>query len=126
MPLTPDLPPGPHLVVGYSDTEVRLRDRTLTTSALITPTAISDWPVTAVEALDVASLDPVLALGASVVLLATGSRQRFPDRTVLARARAAGIGLEVMDVGAACRTYNVLVAEDRAVALALILPRPAP
>jgi len=122
MPLTPDLPPGPHLVVGYSDAEVRLRERTVTASALITPASVAAWPVDSVEALKVEHLKPVLALGASVVLLATGARQRFPDRAVLAAAAAAGIGLEVMDVGAACRTYNVLVAEDRAVALAVILP----
>ncbi len=112
----------PNLVVGYDATSVRLRERVLTRSALVTPEQVQDWSVAGVEALDEAALAPVLALGAEVVLLATGPRQRFPDPRLLARAAAAGVGLEVMDTGAACRTYNVLVADGRAAALALILP----
>jgi uncharacterized protein len=122
MPLSADPRPAPNVVVGYSATEVRLRDRRITSSALITPAAVADWTVRSVAALDLKALEPLLALGADVVLLATGARQEFPAPVVLGHAAAAGVGLEVMDVGAACRTYNVLVAEDRAVALALILP----
>ena len=125
MPLTPAPPSGPNLVVGYTDREVRLRDRRLTRSALVTPASVSDWAIGSVAELDAQRLAPLLALGADVVLLATGARQQFPAPTVLAQAAAAGVGLEVMDVGAACRTYNVLVAENRAVALALILPAAA-
>src|SRR5260221_9169233 len=121
MPLSPESPVA-HRVVGYSEREIRLADRRLTTSALITATAVHDWPVTSVAELDLERLAPLLALGADVVLLATGPKQEFPAPAILARAAAAGIGLEVMDLGAACRTYNVLLAEDRAVALAAILP----
>jgi uncharacterized protein len=120
MPLTHD--PSPRLILGYTNAGIRLVDRMVTTSALITPAAVADWPVRSVAELDRAQIEPVLALGAEVVLLATGARQEFPRYEVLAAAARAGIGLEVMDVGAACRTYNVLVAEDRPVALALILP----
>lgn len=120
MPLTSDHAPG--LILGYTDREVRLADQVVRTSALITPQAVVDWPVRSVAELDVLKLAPLLATGADVVLLATGARQEFPPPGVLAAAAAAGVGIEVMDVGAACRTYNVLVAEDRAVALALVLP----
>ncbi len=122
MSLKSDAPAAAHRVVGYADGEIRLPDRTLTHSSLITATAVHDWPVRSVAELDLERLAPLLALGADVVLLATGSRQQFPAPAILARAAAAGIGLEVMDLGAACRTYNVLIAEDRAVALAAILP----
>jgi uncharacterized protein len=85
---------------------------------------VLDWTVAAADALTPADLAPVLALGVDVVLLATGERQRFPSPAVYAAAAARGVGLEVMDTGAACRTYNVLVGEDRAVALALVLEPP--
>ncbi len=57
----------------------------------------------------------------AVVLLGTGARQVFPDRSALAPLHAARVGFEVMDTRAACRTFNVLVAEGREVAAALIL-----
>jgi uncharacterized protein len=55
------------------------------------------------------------------VVLGTGTRQRFPDTKLLGAVLARGIGCEVMDTGAACRTYNVLVSEDRPVVAALLL-----
>jgi uncharacterized protein len=54
------------------------------------------------------------------VLLGTGARQRFPHPSLTAPLGAARVGLEVMDLKAACRTYNILVAEERKVALALV------
>ena len=57
---------------------------------------------------------------AQIVLLGTGPRQRFPHPRLTAALASAGIGLEVMDVQAACRTYNILVAEERKVAAALL------
>jgi uncharacterized protein len=59
-------------------------------------------------------------LGAEIVLLGTGPRQRFPHPRLTAELARAGIGLEVMDLQAACRTYNILVAEERKVAAALL------
>lgn len=55
-----------------------------------------------------------------MVLLGTGSRLRFPHPQLSAPLARAGIGLEVMDVQAACRTYNILMAEERRVLAALI------
>jgi len=56
-----------------------------------------------------------------LVILGTGRRQRFPRTELIAPLVRAGIGWEVMDTGAACRTFNVLVAEGRRVAAALLL-----
>ena len=64
--------------------------------------------------------DGVRELQAEIVLLGTGPRQRFPHPRLTAALASAGIGLEVMDVQAACRTYNILVAEERKVAAALL------
>jgi len=120
MPLAAE-PRSPNLIVGYDALSVRLADRVLSSSALVTPGAVRDWPVRSVGALE-GGFDALLALGVPVVLLATGTRQQFPAPALLGRAAAAGIGLEVMDVGAACRTYNLMVSDGRPVALALILP----
>ena len=72
---------------------------------------------------DLARLDPsiILALDPEVVLLGTGQRQIFPGGRLSRRFFSAGIGIEVMDTGAACRTFNVLVAEQRRVVAVLML-----
>ena len=68
-----------------------------------------------------ADLVPVLELQPEVLLIGSGPRQKFPDRGTLAALYESRIGFEIMDTGAACRTYNVLVAEGRSVAAALIV-----
>ena len=122
MQLTPETRPTQHIIIGYGPTEIRLRDRVLTASSIVTGGLIQPWAVTSAQALAAEDLDAVIALDVDVVLLATGARQQWPPPAVLAHAARRGIGLEVMDVGAACRTYNVLLAEQRRVALAAILP----
>jgi uncharacterized protein len=121
MPLTQDQPPA--RVLAYAPGEVRLADRTLRTSALVTPRAVLDWPVTGIATLTPEDLAPALALRPAVILLASDAPPSFPPANIYAAAAAAGAGLEVMDLGAACRTYNVLLGEERAVVLALILGR---
>jgi uncharacterized protein len=74
-----------------------------------------------VAELEAADLEPVVALAPEVLLIGTGVRQVFPAAAVFAALHARRIGFEVMDTGAACRTYNVLVAEDRRVAAALLI-----
>jgi uncharacterized protein len=74
-----------------------------------------------IEDLEVEHLQAVLALEPQIILLGTGERQVFPAPAIAAAVQAAGIGLEVMDTRAACRTYNVLVQEGRRVAAALIV-----
>jgi len=54
-------------------------------------------------------------------LIGTGARFQFPEPALLAPLQKAGIGVEVMDTQAACRTYNILLGEGRSVAAALIL-----
>ncbi len=109
-------------IISYTALELRLPDRVITRSALICGHDVTEWPVQQPSDLNHNTLAPLLALGVDVVLLATGERQQFPAIDILNTARRAGLALEVMDTGAACRTYNVLISEDRAVALAVIFP----
>lgn len=81
------------------------------------------WPVANFEALDEASFETVMALSPELVILGSGSRLRFPKPALLKALMARRIGFETMDTPAACRTYNVLLAEGRAVVAALIFER---
>jgi uncharacterized protein len=121
MQLSRDIRTGLNVVLGHGPGEVRLRDRVLRTGAVITCDRIVDWPVGTLAELTTLALDRVLELEPELVLLATGAAQRFPAPAAYAHVHARGVGLEAMDLGAACRTYNVLVADRRRVALALML-----
>jgi uncharacterized protein len=80
-----------------------------------------DWAVAGFDALRAADFDYFLALKPDVLLLGTGAQQRFPHPSLFRSLTDAGIGVECMDTPAACRTYNILVAEDRKVVAAILL-----
>ena len=81
----------------------------------------ADWPVAELAALGPQHLEPLVDARPEVVLLGTGTRLQFPRPEVLRPLVEAGIGYEVMDTGAACRTYSILVGEGRRVVAALIV-----
>ncbi len=109
-------------ILACTDTEVRLRDRAYQGSVIVTRGQVIDgWRPPAIDALTIGDFESLLALGPEVVLLGTGSRQHLPRLELYADFAARGIGLEVMDNRAACRTYNVLLGEFRDVAVALML-----
>jgi uncharacterized protein len=82
---------------------------------------IPDWRPQRPEDLCVADFEPVRAAQPEIVLLGTGSRLQFPAAAVTATLLQHGIGVEVMDTAAACRTFNILLAEQRQVVAALLL-----
>ena len=117
-----DRPATAHIVRSYAPGLIRIGDRDIAASVIVTAsTLIEPWRPRRMMDLAAADLEPVLALRPEVLLLGSGARQVFPPHELLARLHAARIGVEVMDTGAACRTYNVLVGEGRAVAAALII-----
>jgi len=79
-----------------------------------------DWPVADFESLSEAHFDYFIQFKPDVLLLGTGSRQRFPDPRLYRSLTDAGVGVECMDTPAACRTYNILVVEDRKVIAAIL------
>lgn len=122
MKLTDERIAGAVLVRSYSPGQLRVADETLQRSCLIrADQLVREWRPQTIDELTLADLEPVLALEPEIVVLGTGSRQRFPATELLAALLSRGIGCEVMETGAACRTYNVLVSEDRRVVAALIL-----
>lgn len=122
MQFTRDPGTEPNAIVACSPGEIRLRDRSYTTSVIITRTAVIEgWRPAAVDALSVDDFADLLALSPEVVLLGTGVRQQMPPPALHAAFASRRVGLEVMDNGAACRTYNLLLSEFREVAVALML-----
>ncbi len=81
---------------------------------------VEAWAVAGVETLRQEDLELLAGLGAEIVLVGTGDSLRFLHHRLLQSLARAHVGVEVMDTRAACRTYNILVAEGRKVAAALI------
>lgn len=81
----------------------------------------TDWAATDFAALTAAHFDYFLALKPEVLLLGTGARQHFAHPNLYRELIQARIGIEFMDTPAACRTYNILVTEDRKVIAAVLL-----
>ncbi|MDC1287854.1 Mth938-like domain-containing protein [Gammaproteobacteria bacterium] len=123
MPLAEDIVTSRHRLSSYSDVTVSINEREYRQSLILTADSLlSPWPVTGLDQLSGENLAPIFASKPAVVLLGTGMRQQFPKARIFGLFGEQGIGLEVMDNGALCRTFNILVAEDRAVTAAIILP----
>jgi uncharacterized protein len=115
-------PSRANLIRSYSDTELRIGDQRVQHSCLVTAERlITDWPPATFADLVPAHLEAIFALTPELVLLATGSTQRFASAELREEFTRRRIGLEVMQLGAACRTFNVLVQEERPVLAALFL-----
>jgi uncharacterized protein len=106
----------------YAPGRIVVNDTVYQGSIIVLPDRVlPEWPPQTFDALAPMHIAILAALELEVVLLGTGSRLRFPAPEILAPLITTGIGVEVMDTGAACRTYNILMAEDRKVAAALLM-----
>lgn len=112
--------PGRPPVDAYGNGGFRFAGMSHKGSLLLLPSGVSAW--TFDDPLTVAALAPVLAEAHAIafLLLGTGRTQLFPPPDLRAAFAAAGVGLEPMSTGAAARTYNVMLAEGRDVAAALV------
>lgn len=101
---------------------IRIGDETLTVSVALTAERIvGEWQVTSLDDLTIADLETVLAAEPELLVLGTGWQQRLPPRELMFSLARRGIGLEMMDTPAACRTFNILIAEGRRPAAVLML-----
>jgi uncharacterized protein len=114
------LPGGVNAITGYGEGYVMVNGARRSSSVVVLPDRIEPWAVQSFDQLSTEDFAFLRDLKAEIVLLGTGARQRFPHPRYTAELAKAGIGLEVMDLQAACRTYNILVAEQRKVAAALL------
>lgn len=113
-------PSGVNTITGYGEGYVIVNGERRDSSVVVLPDRTESWSVARFDDLTAADFQFLQQLQVEIVLLGTGPRQRFPHPRLTAALAQAGIGLEVMDVQAACRTYNILVAEERKVAAALL------
>ena len=114
--------PGRAPVDAYGNGGFRFAQMSHRGSILCLPSGVYAWQASSVDEIEAASLAPALAEkdAMDLLLLGTGRRQQSPGAEVRRAFGAAGIALEAMDTGAACRTYNVLLAEGRPVGAALL------
>ena len=120
MKLHASTPSAANTITAYGDDYVMVNGARRDSSVVVTPSEVRAWSATDFEHLKEEDFAALAELGADIVLFGTGERQRFPHPRLTAALGAKRIGLEVMDLKAACRTYNILVAEERKVALALV------
>ncbi len=115
-------PRGRLLVEGYGGVGFVVGGARYSGSILVLQNRVLPWPITAASEIDAAALQPVLETAAEleILLIGGGDRGFFPAAGLRQALRDRGLGLDVMATPAACRTFNVLVMEQRAAAAALI------
>lgn len=126
MKLHPDRIDAPNLIAAYTPDTVEVGERAWHES-LVLPWQgeVRAWPVGSFGALERRHFDELAELGPDILLFGSGARLRFPRPEWLAALMPLRIGIETMDLAAACRTYNLLVAEGRKVVAALLIEAPA-
>ncbi len=105
---------------GYGPGFVAINGVRHESSLIVLPEQLLPWEPTGFDALAPEHFDALATMQLEVVLLGTGDTLRFPHPRITRALSAARIGVEVMDLQAACRTYNILMAEERMVAAALL------
>ncbi len=112
-------------ITAYDDTGVEINAVRFSHSLIVLPeSAPVFWPPQSFETLSVDHIAQIEATLPDVVILGTGARQRFIHPSLINVLTSRRVGVECMDNRAACRTYNILMAEGRKVALALIFDAP--
>ena len=106
-----------NVITAYGEGYVAVNGQRHESSLIVTPEQVLPWNVSEFTKITIQDFEKLKTLNAEIILLGTGPAQRFPHPSLTASLA----GLEVMDVKAACRTYNILVAEGRKVAAALLL-----
>jgi uncharacterized protein len=122
MKLSEDYAAGSNIIHAYSHQAIDINGRAYHRSLVVSNrTLITDWPVASILELDEHHLQVLLATQPEVIIIGTGMKQAFPKPEIWARLLRHGTGIEFMDSGAACRTYNILLSEDRRVTAGIIL-----
>ncbi|MBM85008.1 MAG: hypothetical protein CMM47_03175 [Rhodospirillaceae bacterium] len=122
MDVTPLVPEGRQIVETYGDGGFRVSGVAYTTPIIVFPEHCLSWPEGDIDLLSIELLDPVFAAEEvpEILLLGCGETTVFMSPLLRAKIRERGPVVDVMNTGAACRTYNVLMTEARRVAAALL------
>ncbi len=113
---------GQNMFTGYGDGYVIVNQARYEQNLIVLPDRIIErWEVSSFDQLAAENFDFLLSLQPEMVLFGTGKTLRFPHPRLTRNLVESGVGIEVMDTNAACRTFNILTAEERRVAAALLL-----
>lgn len=111
-----------HSIQAYSDNEIKVNSIIYQKSLIISSRElITDWSIDSILQLDDASLEPLLRYSPNIIVIGHKQQGKFPPPTILETLSKKRIGLECMSIGAACRTFNVLLSELREVVIGIIL-----
>jgi len=119
--ITPVIPAGRKLITAYGDGGFRISGEAFAGPVLVFPEKVLPWDAS----LAADSLAPVVDAKIEILLIGCGPSMAFIEPELRATLRQAGVVIDAMDTGAAARTYNVLVGEERRVLAAILLPGPA-
>jgi uncharacterized protein len=109
-----------HFIRAWEPGRVRVAERWIAGNVIVgTDRIVEAWTTARPHALTVADLEPALALEPTIVVLGTGTEKLLPDVELMGALAARSVGLEIMNTPAACRTFNVLLQEQRRVVAAL-------
>lgn len=125
MKFTQQRPEGVNLIRRYGPDFIVVGEQEIRASCIVGVNTLLPWAPRSVEELGTEHLQALFDLSPEVVVLATGATQKFPRAALRAEFATRRIGIEVMEIGAASRTYNVLVGEERRVLAAVLLAGPA-
>lgn len=106
---------------AYGDGEITISDKTISQSVVITADSIQLWEPRSIDELSAGHIDRLGEFDPEIVIIGTGKVLTFPSPAVTAGLQVRGIGVEIMAHDAACRTFNILLAEDRRVVVALMM-----
>jgi len=121
MPLAEDRITSRYSISAYTSNDITINEKQYQQSLILSPEVlVCPSPINSIDDLNERTLQSVLDLNPDVVLLGTGENQIFPKPIIFGLFGEKGIGLEVMNTGALCRTFNILVAEDRDVVAIVI------
>ena len=111
-----------YIVTGYDEDSISIKGTKFNQSLIVTNTELNEnWGVDSIETLHAGHIEQILSFEPELVLIGTGDKLIFPSIEVYSAIIEHGIGIDFMDTGAACRTYNILVDEGRGVVAGLIL-----
>lgn len=111
-----------NVIRSYNPGELHLEDEIIRQHVIIAQDQIiKNWSPAALHEFSIADFAQALDLEPEIILLGTGQKQLFPPIAVLTELMQGGVAIEVMSTNAACRTYNVLVGENRAAIAALLI-----
>ena len=120
MKLHASAPSAHNAFTAYGEGYVMVNGERFEANVIVLPEKLLPWSAAAFDALTAEDFEIFLDMKLEILLLGTGPRQRFPHPRLTQALAAQRVGVEAMDLQAACRTYNILMAEERRVAAALL------